>query len=465
MSRQATDDGRSAGQARRREIVSTPSKGGSEFEVVPPVTTRIILALAFPAAASALLNNAFRVIDQVAAGGISTPAQAAIGSCTFVFIAAYGVHMFVSAGVGALAARAEGARDRDLSRQVLGASLVGSAGTWAVCALVLGFGAHPLAHFLGLRGEALAGATVFMQVIGVAGLPLALSPTFDALFVARGQTGRMMALQVSAAVLNVLLNPIFIHDLGLGVAGAAWATIVARVPAVTIAAFLLFRPHGATFASRELYERIARIGWPMMVNTLVYSGVYFLLLRTTVAPLGEVTLAALGIGFSALEGITYPLFLGLSLAVSSLVGRHLGAKNPGEAARALRIAFPLTTGLGILSGLAFWFAPVFICRPFTSDPQVLAAAVGYARALAWSQPSVAWEALAEGVLMGAGASRPVFWLSAPVNALRIPLGYLLAFPLGFGADGVWWALNLTSFLKSGLKGVAAARGNWAQLRI
>lgn len=435
------------------------------FEAVPPVSTRIILALAFPAAASALLNNAFRVIDQVAAGGISTAAQAAIGSCTFVFIAAYGVHMLVAAGAGALAARAEGARDPALAREVLGAALIGSLGTWAICAIFLGLGAYPLASFLGLRGEALDSAAVFMQVIGVAGLPLALSPTFDALFVARGQTARMMALQVTAAVLNGLLNPIFIHDLGLGVAGAAWATVVARIPAVTVAAIWLFRPHGATLPSRNLYLRMGRIGWPIMVNTLVYSGVYFLLLRTTVAPLGEVTLAALGIGFSALEGITYPLFLGLSLAVSSLVGRHLGAGNPAEAARALRIAFPLTTGLGIASGLIFWFAPVFICRPFTQDPAVLAAAVSYSRALAWSQPSVAWEALAEGVLMGAGASRPVFWLSAPINALRIPLGYLLAFPLGFGADGVWWALNVTSFLKSGLKGWVAARGNWAQLRI
>lgn len=424
-----------------------------------------MLALAFPAAASALLNNAFRVIDQVAAGGISTPAQAAIGSCTFVFIAAYGVHMLVAAGVGALAARAEGAKDKTLAGEVLGAALIGSFATWAACALILGFGAEQLAAFLGLQGETAHSASVFMQVIGVAGLPLALSPTLDAVFVARGKTAAMMVLQISAAVLNVVLNPIFIHDFQLGVAGAAWATVLARVPAVSIAIVLLIRPSGIARPSPALYQRIGRIGWPIMVNTLAYSIVYFFLLRTAVAPLGEVTLAALGIGFSALEGITYPLFLGLSLAVSSLVGRHLGAGNPAEAARALRIAFPLTTGLGVVSGLIFWFAPGAICGPFTSDPQVLAAAVGYARALSWSQPSVAWEALAEGVLMGAGASRPVFWLSAPVNALRIPLAYLLAFPLGMAADGVWWALNLTSFLKSALKGYAAARGDWAKLAI
>ena len=98
---------------------------------------------------------------------------------------------------------------------------------------------------------------------------------------------------------------------------------------------------------------------------------------------------------------------------------------------------------------------------------LIAAGVGplVARALAWSQPLVAWEALAEGVLLGAGASRPVFWLSAPLNALRIPLAWALSAPLGWGAVGVWWAINVTSLGKAALKGWCAARGSWAATRI
>ena len=463
------DRGEKGGTGRVPPPVCPPSPRvsprGLSVTPLPPVRTRELLALAFPAAASALLNNAFRVIDQLAAGSVSTPAQAAIGSCTFVLIAAYALHLFVAGGVGPLAARAVGAGDRELARKVLGNALLGSVGTWAVVAVVLGGGASAIAALLGLTGDTAVQAATFLQVIGVLGLPLAVAPTLDAWFVAHGQTGRMMVLQLSAAVLNAALNPWFIHHLGLGVAGAALATVVARVPATAVGLWLALRPHGAALGRDHTLRRITHIGGPISVNTLAYAVVYFFVLRTAVSPLGPVVNAALGIGFSALEGVSYPCFLGLSLAVSSVVGRRLGAGQPEEARRAARVALPVMTAIGVGAGLIFWFGARLLCAPFTHDPAVLDAAVGYARALAWSQPAVAWEALAEGVLLGAGASRAVFWFSAPVNALRVPGAWLAAGPLGFGAAGVWWTVNLTSFLKAGLKGAMAARGAWDRTRI
>ncbi|HEX2200693.1 MAG TPA: hypothetical protein VHH93_01540, partial [Gammaproteobacteria bacterium] len=55
------------------------------------------------------------------------------------------------------------------------------------------------------------------------------------------------------------------------------------------------------------------------------------------------------------------------------------------------------------------------------------------------------------------------WYSAPFNLFRIPLAWALAFPLGFGAAGIWWAINLTTYAKAILKGWAAWRGRWAEL--
>ena len=67
--------------------------------------------------------------------------------------------------------------------------------------------------------------------------------------------------------------------------------------------------------------------------------------------------------------------------------------------------------------------------------------------------------------MGAGATRAVFQWSAPLNLLRVPLGWLFAIYFGWGAVGVWWAFNLTSFCKTAGKAAAAWRGNWIQLGI
>jgi MATE family multidrug resistance protein len=89
--------------------------------------------------------------------------------------------------------------------------------------------------------------------------------------------------------------------------------------------------------------------------------------------------------------------------------------------------------------------------------------MGYAHALAWSQVCVAVEALAEGVLLGAGDSRAVFWLSAPINIARVPLAWWLCHGLGWGPAGVWWAINLTSLLKATAKAVAVGRGGWRRV--
>jgi MATE family multidrug resistance protein len=97
---------------------------------------------------------------------------------------------------------------------------------------------------------------------------------------------------------------------------------------------------------------------------------------------------------------------------------------------------------------------------FTRDPEVLREAVRYARVLSLSQLFVAWEALFEGALAGSGATSAVLLWSAPMNVLRVPLGWWLAGPLGYGAAGVWWAINLTTYAKAFGKGWSTWRGRW-----
>lgn len=429
------------------------------------VTRGMLFRLAAPAAASAVLNNAFRVIDQYAAGAIGTSAQAAIGSCTFVLIAAWAVYALVSGGAGPLMARATGAGDDALRRRVFGASLTGSALLGVGLGVLVLVGADVIAAGLGLKGAVAADAAVFLRTLAIGGIPLAVHPLIDAFFVAIGRTGAMMGLQIAAALLNALLNPLFIDTFGMGIAGTGLATCLSRFLTVGVGVYVLvreFKPRLSDFAVGATLWRVMRIGAPVTINTLFYAGVYATLLRTTISPLGPHVNAALGIGFSALEGFTYPMFLGVSLGVASLVGRELGAGRPEGALRAARLGFPMATALGLGAGALFWFGAEPLCAPFTDDPAVLDAAVTYARILGLTQVFVAWEALAEGILAGAGATRTIFWLSAPLNLLRIPLGFALAFPFGWGAAGVWWAINATSVLKALTKGTAAAQGRWTK---
>ncbi|HCH67018.1 MAG: MATE family efflux transporter [Deltaproteobacteria bacterium] len=430
-----------------------------------PVTTRAIIQLAVPAAASVLLNNLYRVIDQYAVQWLGPDAQAAVGACTFVLIALYAVFAWVSAGTGPLMARAVGSGDPERARKLVGNAVVGSVFIGIVALLLLGLLAAPITALVGLDGDAATAMITYLRWLAVCGLPLAIAPTVDSIFVARGNTQMVMVLQGGATVLNACLNPLLIYGLELGIGGAALATGLSHGMAVVMGLVFVMRrlePARSDFRLDRTLGAILRMGGPMASNTLLYAGVYWALMSVAIQPLGSEVYAALGIGFSVLEGFTWPVFWGFSLAVSSLVGRYLGAGMRDEARRTYAKTAWFMVGMGLVAAALFRFGAESLTARFSDDPTVLRHAVLYAQILAYSQVFVALEALAEGVLGGAGDTPSIFWWSAPVNLLRVPLAWVAAFPLGYGAMGIWWAINLTTVIKCAGKWVAVYRGRWAR---
>ena len=430
----------------------------------PPATARAILAIAFPSAVFTVLTQGYRVVDQYYGQRISVEAQAAIGSSTFVLIFFFAAFELISAGAGPLIARATGARDDALRRRVLGESITGAMLLTVVLMAIGAGGAGLIARSLGLSGQTAIECTTYLRWLFLTMLPLVLTPLIDQAFLSMGNARAPLWLHALSLAINVLLTPLLIDAMGIG--GAALASNIARGVATLLGLMLLVRETGLTIKELRLagqLGRVLRIGAPMAAGTALYAGVYWAMLKTSISPLGPHVNAALGIGFSALESFSWPVFHGVSLGVASLVGRHLGASRPDLAQLTLRRAVPLSTACGIVASLIFYFFGEPLTALFTDDPRVHASATEYAVILAASQLFVSWEALAEGVLAGAGDTRTVFWMNAPLNLLRIPLAWLLAFPFELGAAGIWWSINLTCYAKALLKGWAAYRGRWTLL--
>ncbi len=432
----------------------------------PQIGLRALLALALPSALFTILTTGYRIVDQYFAQGISVAAQAAIGASVFVLILFHACFEVFAAGAGPLLARATGAGDAAARRAILGEALLGAALLSALLMVLGTIGAPRIAQWLGLQGEAATQCTRYLGALSLTLLPLVLTPTVDQAFLSLGNARTPMLLHGLSLLLNIVLTPWFIYTLDWGIAGAALAANLSRAAAVVIGLQQLGALTGLRFRDVRRHgqsARILRIGAPMAVGTAFFALVYWGLLKTTVSPLGPHVNAALGIGFSALETMTWPVFHGLALATASLVGRSLGAGRPELARQALHTALPIATLLGVTASLVFYWAGAPLTGWFTDDPLVHAAATEYAQILAASQFVLAWEALSEGVLAGAGDTRTVLKYSAPFNLLRIPLAWLLAFPCGYGAAGVWWAINLTTYAKTLLKGWAAWRGAWARI--
>ena len=420
-----------------------------------PADLRDVVRLAWPAIASFVLNNGYRINDQFWVQWLGPGAQAAIAASTFLLITNFGLIYFAAGGALPLVARATGARNPEArDRAVRHALLAGCVLAGAVGAL--GYTAMPaVSGWLGLEGLEARETVAYMRAIYLGILPLALAPLIDNVFIAMGETRITTALQIAAVLTNLLLNPLLIYALDLGIAGAAWATVCSRSLTVLIGLALLHGRFGVSLRPRglpvlALTRTIVAKGAPLGGSILFYAAVYQVLFAVVLAELGTAVRAGLGIGFNAFESISFPFFLGIALAGSSLVGRNLGAQDPDGALLAVRNVRRLGRWTGAGFAVAFLVGGPLVAPLYSSDPAVVRETVLYVQVLAFSQFFVAVETVNEKVLQGAGHTRPIFWISSLGNVLRIPLAWSLAIGAGWAGAGVWWAINATTGLKAWL---------------
>lgn len=432
----------------------------------PVVDLKAILRLAVPSTLFTVLTNGYRVVDQYYIQAVSTEAQAAVGSSVFVLIVFFSAFELVAAGAAPLIARATGAGDPEARRRLLGVSSAAALALTVALMVVGWFGSPAIASALGLEGRTSAELVRYLRTLSLTILPLVFTPLVDHAFLALGSARAPLLLHALSLLLNLVLTPLFVLGLDLGIVGAALASNLARAVATGLGFFVLSRQVGLRTSDLRFtadLSRVVRIGAPVAANTALYALVYWGMLRTSISPLGPHVNAALGIGFSALEGVTWPVFHGLSMAIASFVGRSLGAGDVEGAKAAVRIAAPLAFMTGLLASVIFAVFGAPLAQVFSEDPDVVAATTEYAVILAWSQLFVAFEALEEGILGGAGDTRAIFWGSVPYNLARVPLAWYAAFPLGLGAAGVWWTINATTWAKALIKGVSVLRGRWLRV--
>ena len=194
--------------------------------------------------------------------------------------------------------------------------------------------------------------------------------------------------------------------------------------------------------------RIARIGAPIAISQVSFCVVYMALARV-IARFGTPAVAAVGIGHTC-ESVAYFVSAGFSFAAATMVGQNLGARRPDRASRAAWVACGYALGPAALVAALMLAAPAALARFFIDDPAVVEIAVRYLRIVAVSELFLVFEIVLEGAFGGAGDTLPPLLVGGPLSIARVPAAYLLSVSLGWGIDGVWWAVTISTVLKGTL---------------
>lgn len=275
------------------------------------------------------------------------------------------------------------------------------------------------------------------------------------IFNAHGATRLRTAIMLFSLGLNIILDPLFIFGLGgfpeLGIAGAAVATLISELIGTVIGTYAL-RRYGYIgplssfmhFSSGHC-RRLLGIGVPSAATNMVWT-ITFPLLTVVITRFGMEPLAGLNLG-NRWEGFPYFFSVGMSIAISTLVGHSVGREDLEHARRVTR------RGLWLISLALMPVALLFICIPevliavLNDDPVVIQHGADYLRIVGLFELFLGWELVLEGAYNGFGNTRPYMWVRVPLTLSRIPLAWLLSVFFGFGVSGVWWAISSTTLAK------------------
>ncbi len=420
---------------------------------------REVLALAVPSFLSTVSVPLLGIVDTALVGHLGQVALiGAVSVGAVIFDTVYWAFGFLRMGTTGLVAQAYGAGDdRRAGETLLQSTLIGCIGGVVLVAV-----REPLAR-IGLRlaggsDEVTDWARVYITIRIFAAPGVLATYALNGFF--RGMKDAITPLIVTLVVhtTNVVLDFALIQGRfgapQLGVAGAAWASLIAVMAGlVTAAAVAWYRYRhtwqpvlGHVFASLEVWngERLRELVAThvnLFGRTLILLAAYFLMVASA-ARMGEVALAANAIVLQLWHLSSYSVD-GFAFAAETLVGNALGARRPDLARSVTRCSLAWGVGLGLLFALIYAIGLPTIAALFTPNPEVIAAVVALAAVTAIAQPLNAVAFIFDGVFIGARDMAYLFaQMAASFSLAFLPGLYFLVHRFDLGLAGLWITMLL-----------------------
>jgi len=412
---------------------------------------RTSFLLAYPVMISMLGQVMTGVADSVMIGwtGAIPLAAGSLANSFFTVLLFFGIG--VSYAITPLVAEASGSGDSEKIKDTLrhGFVINITTGLLLVGLVIVGQG---LVHHMQQPVEVVELAIPYLLIITYSIVPTMIFQTFRQFAEGLQRTRMAMVIMIVSNLINIVLNYLLIYGIWIfpemGLAGAGWATFISRVVmAVWMGLYVFYGKrfqayrdaffHGTWAGS--LFNKMLHIGIPAGAQ-FIFEAAAFGSSAIMMGWLGATTLAAHQIALN-LATVSYMTTSGLGAAATIRVGIFFGQRDRIAVRRS---GFALI-GLAVLFmlgwGIAFIVGRHLLPSLYIDDPAVLAAAVPLMIIAGFFQMSDGMQVVCAGALRGLQDVKiPSLLIFIAYWVIALPLGYFLAFPLGFGAIGIWTGL-------------------------
>ena len=437
--------------------------------------TGAILFLAIPMVLEMAMESVFAVVDIFFVSRLGAPSIAAVGLTESLMTIVYTVAMGLSIGVTATVSRRVGEGDPDAAGAATAQGMILGAVIAGVIGVVGAWQADELLRLMGATEEVVAVGTGYARtLLGFNGIILMLF-LLNAAFRGAGDAAIAMRVLWLANGMNIVLDPLLIFGIGpfpeMGVTGAAVATTIGRGTAVCVQVWTLFRLsdrlriRAAHFRARPaVILRLVRLSATGTFQIFVGMASWVGLVRV-IAEFGPEALAGYTVAIRIVIFALLPAW-GLSNAAATMVGQNMGAGLPDRAEQAVWKASWMSFVFLGSTGLVFLiFAPQLVGF-FGVDPTTADWAVGGLRIIAAGFFFYGHGMTLSAAFNGAGDAWTPTWLNVVCFwAWEIPLAWSLAYPAGWGPNGVFTAVAVAYTTLAILAAILFRRGRWKEAKV
>ena len=426
------------------------------IEMITGDPKKAIVKLALPMMLSMLLIMLYNIADSIWVAGLGPDALAAVGFITPLFMVLIGLGNGIGAGANSLIARNIGAKNHDQANNAGLHAIVLSIIVSLVFTILIEVFMVPILQFMG-AGNTIQYAMDYSYIIFGFLFIFVFSGVASAIFRSEGDMRRATIAIAVTAVLNIILDPIFIYVLNFGISGAAWATVISATMSCIVMSywiwvkkdlFLDLSPKNFKYSSHIMIDTL-QVAIPSTLETIVFSALAIIINSMLVLAAGTTAVAVYTASMRIVQLAMIPL-IGIGTAVLTVAGVAYGAHNYKNLQTAhsysIKIGFIVSI---ILGALMFIFSgQIATVFSYTQASAGLASEI----ATAISVLSLFVLAIPHGIMssmMFQGVGKGTYSLLITLLRsliLESVFAYLFCFIFGWGLPGIYGGVVFGCFL-------------------
>ena len=415
---------------------------------------KLLFQYALPAIIAMTASSLYNMVDSIFIGqGVGALAISGL-AVTFPFMnlsAAFGAA--VGVGASSYISVKLGQKDYAKAQRVLGNTVTLNVIIGIVFSVVSLLFLDPILFFFGASEQTVPFAREYMVIILLGNVITHMYFGMNAVLRAASKPREAMYITMFTVVLNTLLDPLFIYTFRLGIAGAAYATIISQLIAFLWQMRLFTDKHELLHLRRGIYRldrrivgNIIAIGMsPFSMNACACLIVIFInnnLLRYG----GDLAVGAYGIA-NRIAFIFIMINMGVNQGMQPIAGYNYGAQKLDRLMRVLKLAMIAGTCVTTTGFLVAEFLPELCVTLFTTDATLASLSVNALRVMMAAMPIVGYQMVITNFFQSIGMAKISILLSLSRQLLLL-LPLLLVLPPIIGLDGVWMSMPVSDSLSA-----------------